>query len=335
MNKEELLKFITALSISQGIGVDELTKGLPQENSNEEHILVKFAKDAISPSDLAVSGTITPTRANKFIDLIEKNNQILQKVTVIPMESLESEYDVWDMQKGSLVRVAEGSEPSSDQKKKLENKGRKLSAKPMQLFADVLRATILNNQHRPNLTAWLDGRFSIRFGNDLAYLGFVGEKDDYSNSLFKNLNKGWITIAKEESETKTGTYDSSDTMVERLQKLVDQADDEVGDDAKILIHRKDFIKYCIEVGKSTNSSALLIDAAAQGFAGYGFEVTNNMPTGSYMLTPLKNLVFGMANNIYRAREFNSRKRAIEYTFDIYADYDIAVPRYVSFIEASS
>ncbi len=335
MNKEELLKFIAAMALSTGLGADEIAKSIGYDDSNDENDLIKFAKDAISPSDLAVSGTITPTRANKFIDLIAKNNQILQKVTVIPMDSLKSDYDVWDMEKGVLVRVNEGADPSDAQKKKIQNAGRELDAKSMQLFADVLRATILNNQHRPNLTAWLDEKFSVKFGNELAYLGFTGESDDYANGLFTELNKGWVYLAKNETGTKTGTYATDDTMVERLEKLVDQADDDMGDDAKIIIHRKDFISYCIEVGKTTNSAALLIEAAAQGFAGYGFEVTNNMPTGKYILTPLKNLVFGMADKIYRAREFNARKRAIEYTFDIYADYDIAVPRLTSYIEVSS
>ena len=332
MTPEQLAAFMKAF----GIDEEQLSKHLAGgEASGEESDLVKFAKGAIAPSDLAVSGTISPTRASKFIDLIQKNNQLLSKVTVIPMESLKSEYDVWDMDRGVLVRVPEGSEPNDTQKKKIQNKGRKLDAKAMQLFADVLRATILNNQHRPDLVKWLDNNFSIKFGNELVYLGFVGEKDDYANEEFKNLNKGWIQVAKDDGETNKTTYAADDTMVERLEKLVDVADDEMGDDAKILIHRKDFIKYCIEVGKSTNSSQLLIEAAAQGFAGYGFEVTNNMPSGKYMLTPLKNLVFGMANKIYRSREFNSRKRAVEYTFDIHADYDIAVPRFVSFIEASS
>ncbi len=335
MNKEQMLSFITALAVANNLDANEITKSITPPQANEESDLVKFAKDAIGPSDLAVSGTISPTRATKFIDLIKNNNDLLKKVTVIPMDSIESEYDVWDMERGVLVRVDEGKEPTDTQKKKIQNKGRKLTAKPMQLFADVLRATILNNQHRPNLAAWLDNRFSIKFGSELSYLGFIGEKDTYSPKEFKNLNKGWVQIAKDESDTNKTTYAADDTMVARLEKLVDSADNDMPDDAKILIHRKDFIKYCLEVGKSTNTAQLLIDAAASGFAGYGFEVTNNMPSGTYMLTPLQNLVFGMVSNIYRAREWNSRKRAIEYTFDIYADYDIAVPRFVSIATQAS
>ncbi len=327
---EELKAFLKAI----GVDVDALPRGFEKE-VDEESDLVKFAKDAISPSDLAVSGTISPTRAIKFIDLITKNSKLMDKITVIPMSSLKTDYDVWDMQKGVLVRVAEGSEPTSAKKKKIENAGRTLDAKAMQLFADVLRSTILNNQHRANLTSWLDSKFATKFANELVYLGFVGTDDTYANGNFNELNKGWIQVATDESDTKKGTYAADDTMVARLEKLVENADDDLGDDAKILIHRKDFQNYCIEVGKSTNSSALLIEAAAQGFAGYGFEVTNNMPSGTYILTPLKNLVFGMVSDIYRAREYNARKRAIEYTFDIHADYDIAVPKFVSLLTLAS
>ena len=301
----------------------------------EEHDLVKFAKGAIEPGDIAVNGTIDPTRAAKFIDLIQNQNQLLKKVTVIPMESLKTTYDVWDAQNGILVRVDEGKEPTAAELKKLQNEGRELDAKAMQLFADLTRGTILNNQHRPDFTAWLDKKFATKFANEMVYLGFVGKKDTYSPKVFENLNKGWLQVAQDETGTNKTTYAADDSMVARLEKLVNVADDSMGDDAKIFIHRKDFIKYCIEVGKSTNTAQLLIDAAAQGFAGYGFEVTNNMPSGTYMLTPPKNLVFGMVSKIYRSREWNGRKRAVEYTFDVYADYDIAVPKYVAIATQAS
>jgi len=300
-----------------------------EKEDGEKHILIQFAKDAIGPQDLAVSGEITASRANKFIDLITSQDDLLKRVNIIPMDSLKSTYDVWDMDKGVLVRVAEGSEPTNAKKKKISNKGRELDSKPMQLFADVTRASILNNQHRPNFISWLDGRFAKKFSNELIYLGFVGEKDDYANSDFKNLNKGWLQIVNDEADANKTTYAAEDSMVDRLQKLVDTADDDLPDDAKIFIHRKDFLKYCIEVGKSTNTAELLIQAAAQGFAGYEFVVTNNMPSGTYMLTPLQNLVIGVVSKIYRNREWNSRKRAVEYTFDIHADYDIAVPKFAS------
>lgn len=324
MTPEQIAALLKAFGVTP-----EAIAEVQKSNDPEEHDLVKFAKDAIGPTDIAVNGTIDPSRANKFIDLIQNRNDLLKKVTVIPMDSLKSTYDVWDAQNGILVRVDEGKEPTAAQKKKIENDGRELDAKPMQLFADLTRASILNNQHRPNFVAWLDTKFATKFASELVLLGFKGEKDNYSPANFVNLNKGWIQIAKDEAAAPKVTYAAEDSMVARLEKLVDEADDDMGDDAKIFIHRKDFIKYCLEVGKSTNTAELLIAAAAQGFAGYGFEVTNNMPSGTYMLTPPKNLVFGMVAKIYRSREWNARKRAVEYTFDIYADYDIAVPKYAA------
>ena len=324
MTPEQIAALLKAFGVTP-----EAIAEVQKSNDPEEHDLVKFAKDAIGPTDIAVNGTIDPSRANKFIDLIQNRNDLLKKVTVIPMDSLKSTYDVWDAQNGILVRVDEGKEPTAAQKKKIENNGRELDAKPMQLFADLTRASILNNQHRPNFVAWLDTKFATKFASELVLLGFKGEKDNYSPANFVNLNKGWIQIAKDEAAAPKATYAAEDSIVARLEKLVDVADDDMGDDAKIFIHRKDFIKYCIEVGKSTNTAELLIAAAAQGFAGYGFEVTNNMPSGTYMLTPPKNLVFGMVAKIYRSREWNARKRAVEYTFDIYADYDIAVPKYAA------
>jgi len=236
------------------------------EKDEEKHDLIKFAKGVIGPTDLAVAGEITPSRANKFIDLITSQDKLLSQINVIPMDSLKTTYDVWDMEKGILVRVPEGSEPSDSKKSGVSNEGRELDSKAMQLFADVTRASILNNQHRPNFISWLDGRFANKFSSELLYLGFVGEKDTYSPQEFKNLNKGWLQIANDESDSNKVTYAADDSMVKRLETLVDSADDDLPDGAKIFIHRKDFIKYCLEVGKSTNTAELLIQAAAQGFA---------------------------------------------------------------------
>jgi len=335
MNKELLLSAMTAMALAAGIDTQEIQKSFNAGIKTQEHPLIKFAKGEITPEDLAVSGEISPTRAAHFIDLIQKSDEFLKKVTVIPMDQLTTTYDVWDMLRGSLVRVPEGQEPTEEQKKKIQNAGRKLSAKPVQLFADVTRSSILSNMHHPNFAAFLDSKFANRFAGDITYLGFVGSSDEYENADFKELNKGWIQVALDENGTNKVEYAEDDTMVDRLEKLVKSADDDLGDDARILIHRNDFLDYCLEVGKSTNTSELLIQAAAQGFAGYRFEITNNMPSGTYMLTPLKNLVFGMVSKIYRARKFNERKRAVEYTFDAHIDYDIAVPKFVSLATLSS
>jgi len=335
----DMLKFLSlaaAGAIASGeFSVDDMQKMVKSldasdgdENNDSENDLVKFAKGAITPEQLSVSGTITPRRASLMIDLIQSQSSFLSRISVIHMDSLSSEYDVWDMANGILVRVAEGAEPTEAQKKQISNAGRTLTALPAQLFADLTRSTILSNQWRPNLTGWLDERFSIKFGNEMVKLGFDGVADDYANTKFNELNKGWIYLAQTEADTVKSKYSVDGTMVQKLERLVQAAADDMPEDAVIFIHRKDVIKYASEVGASTNNAALIMEAAAKGYGGYSFEVNNKMPRGVFMLTPLKNLVLGVSGEMSRDRVWNARKRAVEYTFDVSNDYDIAVPKFV-------
>ncbi len=335
MNGKIFLSSLVSALVSAGelskSDIDALVPKLFNADDPEQNELIKFAKGAITPTELAVSGTLSSTRANLFIDLIQDESAFLQKTTVVPMASLESDYDVWSMASGVLVRVAEGIDPTDAQKKVIQNVGRTLNAKSVQLFADVLRSTIINNQNNPNLMAMLDRSFAKKFGDEIVLLGFTGTADDYAGGLFTELNKGWVHLAANEADSKKTTYASDATMVERLDALIANSDDTMPDDAKILIHRKDFVKYASEVGAATNNAQLIMQAAATGHGGYGFEITSKMPRGTHILTPLKNLVTGVCSTISRDRAWNSRKRAIEYTFDFATDYDLAVPKHASYI----
>lgn len=330
MTPEQIAALLKAFNVTPEAIAEVQNSGTP-----EEHELIKFAKGVIAPEDIAVNGVLTPSQSSKFVDLIQNANEFLKEITVQPMDKLKTNYDVWDIARGILVRVPEGSKPTSRQLKKIKNSGRMLVAQPMQLFATLTKSSILNNRHKPNFAGWLEKKYSTAMANDMAYLGFVGKEDDYSNDNFENLNKGWIQVAKDDTDTKKVTYAESDTIKDRLDKLVEKADDTMPDNAKIMIHRKDFLKYCSEIGTSTNTSDLIITAAAKGHSGYEFKITNDMPRGEYMLTPLKNLVFGIVAEVGKSREWNGQERAINYTFDVNVDYDIAVPAYVTIATQAS
>jgi len=335
---KDMLKFLSLAAggaIASGeFSVNDMEKMVKElhgdegENSDSENDLIKFVKGAITSEQLAVNSTVTPRRAAIMIDLIQSQNDFLNKITVVNMDSLTGEYDVWDMASGILVRVPEGSLPSEAQKAIIENRGRTLDAKAVQLYADLLKSAIISNQWRPDFTGFVDARFSTKFGNELVKLGFEGIADDYANSNFNELNKGWVHLASTESATSKSVYSPDDTMVEKLNRLIEASDDDMPENAVILIHGKDVLSYATEVGASTNNAALIMEAAAKGHGGHSFEINNKMPRGIFMLTPLKNLVMGVAGQMSRDRQWIPRKRAVEYTFGMFNDYDIAVPKYV-------
>lgn len=292
--------------------------------------LIGLVKGAMSPQDFELSGNLTPEHSNKMIDVIRDNSQFLSKVETVKMAKLETEVDAHDIAEGILVRVAEGTEPTDEQLTGIENIGCKLKALPVQLFSNVKKSTIENNAFNVNFDEETFTKFMKRFSNELVYLGFAGESAE--GISFKTLNHGWLDIARTSDKTNKATYAANATISDRLTALVRQIHEDVIGEASIIINPKDYQEYLLEIAKDTATASILLNATAKSFLGYPIEVQNKIPQGTYLATPLKNLVFGMCMDIFRSREWNNRKRVVEYTFDVSCDYEIIVKKWATICE---
>lgn len=291
--------------------------------------LVSLIKGNLSPQDFEVSGNLTPINANIMIDTIKKNN-FLSKVQTVKMSKLETEVDAHDIAEGILVRVAEGEDPTNEQLASIKNIGCKLKALPVQLFANVTKSAVENNAFNKNFDQDTFNKFMRRFSNELVYLGFAGTAA--TGTSFVTLNNGWLDIIKNNADTNKATYAENATISERLTALVREIHEDVIGESAIIINPKDYQEYLLEIAKDTATASILLNATAKSFLGYPIEVQNKIPQGTYLATPLKNLVFGMCIDIFRAREWNNRKRVIEYTFDVACDYEVVVKKWATICE---
>lgn len=299
-----------------------------------KHKIVDIEKGIVGPTDLAIGGTLTPTQSSKFIDLVVDESPFLKKVHTERMVQLKQELNVLDFAKGSLVRKAEGSEPSDADKKTPQNKGKILSTDPVQLFVDISRQTLLNNKNNPNFQTEMTKILARRFGSDLVYLGFVGVGID--GSSFANLKKGWLYYAENNTDTIKETYTTStgDTQIKRLNMLVGLIPEDVDDKTAIFMNPVDYRSYLMELGNDTASANVLIEGKVKRFLGFDVIVNNYMPKGKYLATPPENLAFGISGDIYRGRSYHERKRTLEYTYDANVDYQIAVDKYTVSLKAA-
>jgi hypothetical protein len=128
------------------------------------------------------------------------------------------------------------------------------------------------------------------------------------------------------------TYTSGAVMTTRLQKVVAAINADVkGPQTAILMSYADWEAYVLEVATTAYEASILLTANAKTFMGYPIELSKYMPAGKYFATPLNNLCFGISTQIYRAREFNARKRCLEYTFDLGCDYEIIVKKWATLV----
>ncbi|MCI6989408.1 MAG: P2 family phage major capsid protein [Campylobacter sp.] len=292
--------------------------------------LSEILKASMGATDTTLSGTLTPEQAHNFIDVVKDNSSFLQKINLVKMGRLTKEIDAWDVAKGILVRVPSGDKPTEEQRKKLGLVGTKLDAKSVQLFARILQDALEENKHNPKFEEETFNTFSKAFGNDLALLGFVGNSDTYANT-FETLHKGWLQIAKDSSETTKVTYAESETISDRLKALVKAVPEDAKSDTVILINPADVSDYNEELSK-LNAPSYLIEAGANKILGVPLEETSLIPKGSYMATPLKNLLLGVVLDIRRNRWYDAEERALKYVFDVFCDYEIAIKKWVCLMQ---
>lgn len=98
-------------------------------------------------------------------------------------------------------------------------------------------------------------------------------------------------------------------------------------DGVLIMNPADADAYFREIAAPVTGSALIADSPLRRFEGRAIEGVDDMPRGKVMFTPLKNLVHGIHVDVKRDKAYHQRKRALEFTFDMAVDYEIAVKEY--------
>ena len=290
--------------------------------------VVALAKNLIGPNDLAVGGTMSPQRAARLIGMIYED-KFLAKITTDRMDRLEKEIDVIGVETRQLVRVPQGQEPSNDQKPGASQHGDMLRAQTVQLFPEVSLDYLRAHRDNPDLVKLVEQLFVQQLRNDLVDLGFNGVNDDGSGETadekFLALNKGWVQVAKEATQTPKKDIDPmTDGWGDTLALVMDAADVRYRANSTFVMNLADADAYAREMGAHVTGTPLTADSPLRRYQGNPIEAHPLMPQGHILFTPMPNLVFGVHKEIRQDRGYHQRKRALEYTFDQAVDYQIAV-----------
>lgn len=286
----------------------------------------------ITPESVALGGVLGIEEARSMVQLIFDKSDFLTQVTNKAMSKLNQRITAYDLARGQLVRVPSGANPTDAQRRQLETLGCYLEAKDAQLFVQVLRDTIVDNKNNPNFLDELQSNFAKSFGNDIVYLGFVGDGDDYAGDAFEKLNKGWLQLILESADSAKHSYAADDSWVTRLEALLANLHEDASGRSSIIMNSKDFDSYVIELGKDNRAVQILTDGGKKSFMGYPIIARSEMPAGKLLATPMKNLVIGIANQVERNRYYDVEARSVKYVFDMYFDYGVVAPKLCSYAE---
>lgn len=292
------------------------------------HDLVALAKALIGPGDLANGGQMTAQAASRLISMVFKD-EFLSKVTTETMSRLTKDVDVIDIMRRQLVRVAQGTDPDVGNTVDAAEFGCKLTALDVQLFPTLKLDFLRDNKDNPNLMSTVEDGFNTRLQTDLVDLAFNGVADDGAGAnraaKFIRLNKGWVQILADAATAPKVTIDpATDGWIAALREVHDASDVRFRRNSVFVMNEADADAYAREVNAPVTGTAVNLDSPARRFEGKAIESHPDMPAGKVMFTPLKNLVFGVHADIRRDRAYHSRKRVLEYTFDMAVDYEVAV-----------
>ena len=298
--------------------------------------LNNILKSGLSATDATLSGTLTPKQGRLFVSTIIASHALLGKVTTDVTGKLTKERSGWDTAKGLLTRHKSGSKAPDANLKKLGKIGCNLDmTKGVELNAKILDEAIEDNQDNPNFEKEQFASFATIFSNDLQYLGIVGTDDsDDHEAIFTELAKGWIQIAKE-STTVNKPTSSGDSILFRLKHLVKNAHDDVKGTAAILMSSSDYMDYQFEIAEKYQDLATLLKADKKSFMDMPIETSADISNDEYLLTPLKNMIFGISSRVKRNRWYDNDEDALKYKFVVFPDYEFDVHKYVTLLTVVS
>lgn len=293
--------------------------------------IVALAKALIEPEDLRNGGGLKPQEAAKLITMLF-DDPFLKKVTTIRMSKLTRNVDVMDIARRQLVRVPQGQEPSNDDLTGAGEFGCKLTALDAQLFVTLTLDFLRDNKDNPQLQKEVENGFNTRLGGDIVDLGFNGVADDAVGATraakFIRLNKGWLQVMREAAGTPKVVIDPAlNGWIKSLKAIMEAADDRVRATSCFVMNEADADAYAEQINAPVTGSEVQSNSPARRFRGKTIETHPMVPQGSVAFTPMANLVYGLHTDIKRDRAYHSRKRALEYTFDMSFDFEVAVKQF--------
>jgi len=295
---------------------------------------LNIAKSSMSPTDMTLSGELRPQEGRTFIKAIIDRQTILKDVTIDITSKLTKQRSTYDIAKGVLTRHKSGEAVAESSMRKLGKIGCYLDmTKGISLNARILQETLNDNKDNPSFESETFESFATTFANDLDLLGIVGADDSLDiNAPFKDLAKGWVSIAKTSPEVikKTTTTKS---VIENLSEVIKNLHEDIkGGKAVIYLSATDYDSYQLEVANNHPNSGALLNGGISSFMGYKIKANENMEVGEYLATIPKNMVFAIANKIERNRWWDNETSSLRYKFVVYCDYEFDIHKYVTFLK---
>jgi hypothetical protein len=278
-------------------------------------------KTLIQSTTFAAGGLLNPQQADRFIDLVVDQQVLLKLCDVRRMVTNSIELDRIGMQARQMRKHNAGVAGSSAN---ITTDKRTLTLTEAKIWFELdirtLRRLTIEGDGKDIEGALLRHIMEMAanaYGNDVEDLGVNGDDDlDSSAFPFQSITDGWLKIAKEDGHTfdLVGETDYLGTVFANILSLLPeryrarQADFTYFTTPTI---RDNYIKQIVATG-TAGSLPYLVGNLAPTYMGIPVVGVPSFPSGHIMLTPPKNLAFGIdANGIERDFDKKVVERVIQ------------------------
>jgi hypothetical protein len=275
--------------------------------------------------DTTIGGQMSAEQLTEFVDSVVEQSEILQEIDVITgIEASEFQLDVLGLGSRIMRKGVEGTAPAVTDATVTR---RTLNPEEVVMAFDITKRFLKRNIARGSADQAINALFAKQYKNDLVDLIFNGDKD--SVDTFINIINGYIDRAKADASAhKDATVTDNDLLKDVFASMVDSMPNKWmnEDELMLVVSPSKQKQYQRELGEKNTQLGDLMTVSKPKLYYEGIEIikVSSFPSTEFLLTPRKNLVVGIGQEMEVELFYNSRKRQREYTVTGYVDANYVI-----------
>lgn len=274
--------------------------------------------------DTSSGGILSTRQQEKFIGKMVDAWSVLSKVRLINnMDSPNYELNELDIADRQAYKPTAGTEPTSGEILDFTINSRTLTVEELSLAANISKNWLMRNIEKESAEQTINNKLGISLGGNILDLAING---DGTTSGFLAMNKGWLTLADEDSTVNDFDTDGSQDMAGVVfpglrDALPEKARFTETEKPVIVCNIADADTYLDQIKdrKTARGDQALIDGIAGHYEGHPIVPFPYWPKGHFFMTPLSNLVIGIWEKMALYRQYMPRKHQLEFTLDAQVD----------------
>lgn len=283
----------------------------------------------ISTADfVANAGRMNPTQANRFIDYMVDNSQLMNRCSVIRMTA--DRFDLDYIAVGNrLLRSAIELQPPLDVTGVAQTR-RQLTVSEVILPFDISFSYLEDNIEGDNVKDHLMKLFAQQYANDMEDLAINGTGNPI-DAPFLSIEAGWMTLARDANHPAVNVFDTNGStnllevvfpgMVARMPEQWKRNPANLA--LMVSPQREEEYRKELTARNSALGDSYLTGAKSPTYLGYPVMAVPCLSNAEYMFCNPKILAMGIhARNMRVGQQIQERRRVIEVTITSRIDFEI-------------